>query len=226
MRPFGKRIRSPVRRNNGFDISVEPPSVQQVAARTLFNYISGFANTLDRTVFSSSSGLTLSVDSGCSAALRLLREVAKHDSSVFLIGNGGSSAVASHIANDLCNTSRLRAITLNDHAILTCFSNDYGYADAYAMHIARIARSGDLLIAISSSGGSQNILKAISQMHRLGGRVMTLTGFRNDNPVRGLGDLNVWLDSTEYGMVETGHLLVMHYLADRLSSEGLIHNGE
>lgn len=200
--------------------------VGQNTTQTLFSYISGFANTLDRAVFSKSSESPLSVDTGCAEALQLLRDVAEQDRSVFLIGNGGSSAVASHIANDLCNTSRLRALTLNDHAMLTCFSNDYGYADAYATHIARVARPNDLLVAISSSGSSQNILKAIAKMHVLGGRVLTLTGFRSDNPVRGLGDLNVWLDSSEYGVVETGHLLVMHYLADRLSAEGFVHYGK
>jgi D-sedoheptulose 7-phosphate isomerase len=156
------------------------------------------------------------MDTGCTEALCLLREVAKQ----------GSSAVASHIANDLCNTSRIRALTLNDHAMLTCFSNDYGYADAYATHISRLARPHDLLVAISSSGASQNILKAIAKMRILGGRVLTLTGFSSDNPVRSLGDLNVWLDSCEYGVVETGHLLLMHYLADRLGAEGFVHHGK
>lgn len=205
---------------------MDAPIVERKPTRALFSYIAGFAETLNRAVFSRAPNLPLSVDSGCTEALRMLNDVGEQDRSVFLIGNGGSSAVASHIANDLCNTSRLRALTLSDHAMLTCFSNDYGYADGYATHIARIARPGDLLIAISSSGGSPNILNAIKQMHAIEGRVITLTGFRSENPVRGTGDLNVWLDSGEYGVVETGHLLLMHYLADRLSAEGAHRNGK
>lgn len=149
----------------------------------------------------------------------MLRCAAAQQSSVFLLGNGGSSAVASHIANDFCNTSGLRAFTLSDQAMLTCFTNDYGYTNAYGMLLARLARPDDVLIAISSSGGSSNIVTAIQKMLALGGRVMTLTGFSEDNPVRRLGEINAWLDSKEYGLVETGHLLIMHYLADRFSLE-------
>jgi D-sedoheptulose 7-phosphate isomerase len=79
-----------------------------------------------------------------------------------------------------------------------------------------VAAREDALIAISSSGQSANIRNAAAEMRRLGGKVVTLSGFKGDNPLRALGDFNIWLDSTDYGMVEIGHQFVLHNLADRI----------
>ena len=146
-------------------------------------------------------------------SLEKLRSTAGH---LYLVGNGGSAGVASHAATDFLNCGKLRAATLHDPSLLTCMSNDYGYDLAFARILATVAGSNDMLFAISSSGQSANIRNAASEMCRLGGSVVTLTGFRPDNPLRSLGDLNIWLDSDDYGMVEIGHQFVLHNLADRI----------
>lgn len=216
MRPYGNPIPLPEPRERGFNISER---IAPLATSSLGSFVSTFAALLDTVAFSGRDSRPLKRDEGVEHALAVLRRAATQQSSVFLLGNGGSSAVASHIANDFCNTSGLRAFTLSDQAMLTCFTNDYGYANAYGMLLTRLARSNDVLIAISSSGSSSNIVNAIQKMLALGGHVITLTGFSEDNPVRRLGEVNAWLDSKEYGLVETGHLLIMHYLADCLSLE-------
>ena len=150
---------------------------------------------------------------GMVALLEDLRERGGH---LYLVGNGGSAGVASHSATDFLNVGKLRAATLHDPSLLTCMSNDYGYEVAFARIVATVATSADVLIAISSSGQSANIRNAAAEMRKLGGKTVTLSGFKRDNPLRLLGDINVWLDSSDYGMVEIGHQFVLHNIADRI----------
>lgn len=145
--------------------------------------------------------------------LEKLRSTGGH---LYLVGNGGSAGVASHAVTDFLKGGKLRAATLHDPSLLTCMSNDYGYDLAFARILATAAGSNDMLFAISSSGQSANIRNAAIEMCKLGGSVVTLTGFRRDNPLRSIGDLNIWLDSDDYGMVEIGHQFVLHNLADRI----------
>jgi D-sedoheptulose 7-phosphate isomerase len=124
--------------------------------------------------------------------------------------------VASHAVTDFLNVAKLRATTLHEPSLLTCMSNDFGYEVAFARVLATLASPGDALVAISSSGQSANIRNAAAEMRKLGGQVVTLSGFKRDNPLRALGDVNFWLDSTDYGMVEIGHQFLLHNIADRI----------
>ena len=146
----------------------------------------------------------------------LLKDLRKRGGHLYLIGNGGSAGVASHAVTDFMNVGKLRATTLHDSALLTCMSNDYGYETAFARIVGTVASPKDVLIAISSSGQSKNIRNAATTMQDLGGTAITLSGFKPDNPLRTLGDMNVWLDSDDYGMVEIGHQFVLHNIADRI----------
>ncbi len=164
-------------------------------------------------------GVALNADECFDRAHTLLKTTVDAGTAVYVIGNGGSAAIAAHIVNDLVNVGGLRATVLHDAALMTCMANDYGYDQAYARILATWARPGDLLLAISSSGNSPNIRAAVAQVHQNGGQVVTLSGFKADNPLRGLGDLNLWLGSRDYGMVEVGHLFLLHHMADRLRVE-------
>jgi len=133
---------------------------------------------------------------------------------LIFVGNGGSAGVCGHMAADFSKNGGMRATVLNDAATLTCLANDYGYEHVFAKQIEWHATSGDLLIAISSSGRSQNILNAVEAARNIGCRVITLSGFRPDNPLRELGDLNLYVASQEYGFVEIGHLAILHGILD------------
>jgi len=139
---------------------------------------------------------------------------------VIFVGNGGSAAIASHLAIDYAKNGNIRAIALNDGAALTCLGNDFGYDQVFAKQIEMQGAAGDILVAISSSGRSDNILNAVraARQHRM--YVVTLSGFAPDNPLRGLGDMNLYINSPAYGFVEVGHLALCHAILDLATENG------
>ena len=138
----------------------------------------------------------------------------KQGNKVIIIGNGGSAAIAAHTANDLINMGHVSALSLSNPAELTCMANDYGYENAYMRLIDVHAKKGDILIGISSSGKSKNILKAVDCAKEIGCYIWTLSGFDQDNPLRELGDLNLYVPSHQYGQVELCHQIILHMLTD------------
>ena len=163
-------------------------------------------------------GAAFDLESGIKAIVKALAGVRERQGSVYIIGNGGSAAVAAHVTIDFVNVAKLRAYTLHDASLLTCMANDYGYENAFARLLKQLAKPGDALVAISSSGRSANIRNAAAQVTENGGTVITLSGFAADNPLRTLGDLNVWVNSTDYGFVEIGHQFILHNVADRFGA--------
>lgn len=133
---------------------------------------------------------------------------------VIFIGNGGSAGICSHMATDYSKNGGIRSLAFNDGAVLTCLSNDYGYAHVFAKQIEWHANPGDIVVAISSSGQSANILNAAAVAKDIGCTLITLSGFRADNPLRGMGHINFYLDTSEYGFVEVGHLTLLHAALD------------
>ena len=124
---------------------------------------------------------------------------------VIFIGNGGSAGIASHLTIDLSKNASVPALCFNDASLITCLANDYGF-EAWMLHAVRLnARAEDCLVAISSSGRSKNVLNAVAMARSLGLAVITLSGMDADNPLRKLGDINYWVDSRSYNIVETAH---------------------
>lgn len=180
-------------------------------------HANAFAAVVESGVFNDRHGTAVQIELGIERLLTLFASVREHNGTVYLVGNGGSAAVVSHAATDFFKTGGMRALTLHDPSTLTCFSNDYGYENAYSLRLGRLLRPNDVLVAVSSSGRSPNILNAAICANTRGAHLITLTGFNPDNPLRRIGLLNYWLDSDDYGMVEIGHLFMLHYLADHLA---------
>ena len=154
---------------------------------------------------------------GFEKTIELAKDVRSRTGRVFFIGNGGSAAIASHMAIDWMNKAEIPAMAFNDSAALTCLSNDYGFESVFSRPmIMHDFGEDDLLFAISSSGKSRNILKAVERADEATGKVITLTGFDPDNPLRKLGDVNFYVRSHSYGVVETVHLGILHTLLDAL----------
>ena len=149
-------------------------------------------------------------------AASIERAQTAHDSGnkLMFIGNGGSSTIASHMAEDYTKVGGIRALAFNDPAFLTCLSNDLGFDQVFSKQVEMFAQPGDMLVAISSSGNSQNILNGALAAKKCGCWVMTLSGFTPDNLLRNLGDINVYVPSSEYGFVEITHLSVCHAMLD------------
>lgn len=133
---------------------------------------------------------------------------------LMFIGNGGSAGIASHMAIDYSKNGNLRALAFNDGPALTCLGNDLGYPQVFARQIELHGCAGDVLIAISSSGRSPNILNAVEAAQAAGCWVLTLSGFDADNPLSQLGDLNLYTPNGEYGFVEITHLALLHAILD------------
>lgn len=133
---------------------------------------------------------------------------------LIFIGNGASAAISSHIATDFWKNGGIKAIAFNDASLLTCVSNDFGYRYVFSKPIEMFSKTGDILIAISSSGQSENILLGAKSAKKKGCKVITLSGFNKDNQLRKLGDINFYVPSTSYGHVEVVHHSICHCLVD------------
>lgn len=140
---------------------------------------------------------------------------------VILVGNGGSAAMASHVAVDMVKIARVRAVNFNEADLLTCLANDYGYERWVEKALEFYADPADLVILISSSGKSPNIINGARKAKEMGLPVVTLSGFQPDNPLRDAGDINFWADSREYNVVEMTHHVWLVALSDKIASDTL-----
>ena len=146
--------------------------------------------------------------------VKIFREVKKKKKKVILVGNGGSAAMASHVSVDLTKMCKIRAINFNEADLLTCFSNDYGYEKWVEKALSFHADNGDLVICISSSGQSKNIINGAKFAKKKRCKVVTLTGFNKNNKVRKIGHVNLWLDSKNYNLVEMTHHIWLLAIVD------------
>jgi D-sedoheptulose 7-phosphate isomerase len=134
----------------------------------------------------------------------------------YIIGNGGSAAIASHMAADWLKNYQISAFALDSAPTLTAVANDMGYENVYSMQLSRHIHAGDLLVAISSRGESGNIYKAAYLARERGATVVTLSGFDPDNRLKGMGKINFHVDASDYGTVEVAHHAIMHAITDAL----------
>jgi len=134
---------------------------------------------------------------------------------IYFIGNGGSAGIASHMAADACKNGRLRALAFNDVALMTATANDLAFDQLFSLPLERLARPGDLLVSISSSGNSPNIVRGLEHARAKGLHIVTLSGWNADNKSRSLGDLNFYIAAARYGWIESAHLLILHFWLDQ-----------
>ena len=150
------------------------------------------------------------IDSIC----ELIKKTSKKKGTIYIAGNGGSASIASHMAIDFSKNGGIPALAFNDPASLTCLANDLSFENVFSHQVKMLGQSQDMLFAISSSGRSQNILNAVTEARAIGIGVLTFSGFEEDNPLRSMGDMNLYLSSHTYGFVEIGHLTLCHAILD------------
>jgi D-sedoheptulose 7-phosphate isomerase len=160
-------------------------------------------------------GLPIPPAEGFSRWVSITRDGQTRRQHLYFVGNGASAMMASHFAADACKNAGLSAMAFNDAALLTATANDLAFEEVFALPLRRVGRAGDLLVAISSSGNSPNILHAVATARAMAIHVVTLTGMCADNRARMLGDLNFYVPSHRYGWVECAHQLVLHYWLDQ-----------
>jgi D-sedoheptulose 7-phosphate isomerase len=177
-------------------------------------YFTTLANHLKSTVVTSATGEAVELDAAINQMMTNAVEAHARGNKLIFVGNGGSASIASHMATDYSKNGGVRSLALNDSSMLTCLGNDLGYEQVFAKQIELHARPQDLVIAISSSGRSANILNAVTAARKAECMVVTFSGFTPNNPLRRLGDINFFLSSDQYGFVEIGHLTLCHLVLD------------
>ena len=132
-----------------------------------------------------------------------------------IFGNGGSAAIASHFSVDLTKNASVRCLNFNESDLITCFSNDYGFENWIAKAVEFYGDEGDVLIVISSSGKSKNMINATTAAKaKKFSKIVTLSGFEENNPLRMSGDINLWVNSKAYNFVENLHQIWLLALVD------------
>ena len=156
-------------------------------------------------------------------AFELLRTAYDHDAAVFVVGNGGSATNASHFVCDITKNAKpehgrgLRAAALTDLAVLTAYANDTSYAEVFSRQLDSQARTGDVLVVMSASGRSPNVVEAVRAAHRIGMPVIGLLG-HDGGSIRDEVDVAVLVNSADPGIIETIHLGVCHALTRALTA--------
>ena len=140
----------------------------------------------------------------------------KSGNQLFFVGNGGSSAIASHMTADYMKNGGMNTYSLYDNAVTTCMGNDYGYEYVFSKPLDFLLKESDLLVAISSSGKSKNIINAIKTAQRKKAFVITLTGFDENNIIKQMGDVNIYVPNHKYGIVESIHNLILQQIVDTI----------
>jgi D-sedoheptulose 7-phosphate isomerase len=144
----------------------------------------------------------------------------RNNKQVFILGNGGSSSTASHMAADLAkntigpNMKRFRIVSLNDNAaIMTALANDIGYEHVFSEQLTNLVQAGDVLIVVSASGNSPNVIQAMHYARSRSAEVVGLLGF-DGGAAAGLSDISLIVPSDHYGVIEDVHLIINHILVD------------
>ena len=186
--------------------------------RFFSNYCNELFNLAKNTRVSGCNNEDINLADGYNKTIEIFKKIQDRGNKIIIVGNGGSASIACHIQTDLSNLF-IRAMTFNNPSPLTAFSNDFGYNFAFERFVNLWAEQDDLLIGISSSGQSENILRAARAAHEKGSIVLTFSGFQEDNPLRSLGNLNFYVSSSHYGHVETVHSILVHSLTDCYSTK-------
>lgn len=141
----------------------------------------------------------------------------KRKKKVIIFGNGGSSAIASHFSLDLTNVTKIRCINFSDPSLITCFSNDYGFDNWICKALELYADDNDLLILISSSGMSKNMINAVKKSKIKFSSIVTFTGFNKKNVLKKIGNLSFYVNSSVYNVVENVHQIWLLSIIDSLA---------
>jgi D-sedoheptulose 7-phosphate isomerase len=178
------------------------------------SYVAALGRAIEGLEITDGDGKAVTPDAAMGRVQQVLRAIPASVNKLMIIGNGGSAGIASHMAIDFAKNGGVRALTFNDASSLTCLGNDLGYDQVFATQVDMHGLPGDLVVAISSSGQSANILRAVEVARARGCVVVTLSGFDRENPLRRKGALNFYVPARVYGLVETAHQVVLHAILD------------
>jgi len=166
-----------------------------------------------------SQGNYLDADEAFSRLTESTFRIHSKDATIYYLGNGASASMASHFAADMAKTGGVRTMVFTDLSLLTAVANDLSYEDVYAEPLRWYMKREDMVVAISSSGNSPNVVRAAVQAKGIGGTVITISAMSEDNAIRKLGDLNFYVAAKTYGLAETAHAAILHFWMDLVESK-------
>ena len=178
------------------------------------NHIDAISRLLSKISFMNTDGSKYLPDEGFRLWKELTVNLKGKDSAIYLIGNGASASMASDFAAVLAKNAHLHTEVFSDLSLITAISNDMGYEWVFAEPLRRRSRRGDMLVAISSSGESDNILLACKIAHEKDLKVITLSAMSPQNRMRKIGHLNIYVPAETYGLAETCHSAILHHWMD------------
>ena len=153
--------------------------------------------------------------------IQTIKKTIKKNGKVYVIGNGGSASIASHVSVDFAKVAGVPSSTFNNANLITCFANDYGYENWVTEAIKAYTNKNDMFILISSSGTSRNIVNAAKYCKKKSMNLVTLSGFKKNNPLSKLGKINFHIDSNQYNFIEMSHHIILVYLVDVFAKNNL-----
>ncbi len=177
------------------------------------NYIDVLSSRIKGMLVSDSDG-EISTEVGMTRWQEWTLALQRTEGTLFMVGNGASATMASHMSLDVTKNGGLKAQAFNDIASLTAIGNDLGYDEVFAFPLSKYASAGDVLLTISSSGNSPNVIRAIEAAHEKGMKVITLSAMKPENRSRAMGDLNFYVPSETYGLTECAHQMLLHWWLD------------
>ena len=147
---------------------------------------------------------------------KLIKNTSKKRGVIYLAGNGGSASTASHMSTDLTKNAKIKSMSFNDVNLITCFSNDYGYENWLNAAIKYYVKLSDLVILLSVSGESKNLLNAANFCNKEKIKLVTITGANEGNSLSKMGTINYWINSKAYNIVETVQMLILVSIIDKI----------
>ena len=148
------------------------------------------------------------------ASVNLIANTKKNKNKIYIVGNGGSSSIASHVSVDFTKVAKINCSTFNNANLITCFANDYKYENWVVEAIKAYSLEQDLFILISSSGTSKNIVNAAEYCKQKKMNLITLSGFKKNNPLSQRGNINFYVESKEYNFIEMTHHIILLSIVD------------
>lgn len=177
-------------------------------------YINEVHSVLEQIVITGENGAEIERNEAFEQIAVMLRQIKEADGSVFFAGNGASCSMAEHMSHDFFQNAGINTRTCAETSHITAISNDSSFDEVFAFKIRRVLKRGDMLVTISSSGSSPNIIRAIEAARENGALVITLSGMKEGNKSRKMGDFNIYVPGRTYGLAESAHATILHALLD------------
>jgi len=141
------------------------------------------------------------------------------NNNVHIFGNGGSASIVSHFSMDLTNNSNIKCFNYNDPALITCYANDFKFENWISRTINKYGMQNDILILVSSSGKSKNMINAIKSARiKKFNKIISFTGFNKNNFLNENSDINFWINSSDYNLIENSHQFILLMIVDMIKN--------